>query len=181
MRRGATAIRSLYHKEIIRGRSRPGGADRESAKELRKNVPASAMFLGRCVSLSDFSARVASTVADDATMAARIVHGLQKLVEPGMMVRAQQAIPIHRTMRLRVSVDRDYVASAIKAARLERPSVEGRTPGSMDRAAPRPVRAEVERVRVELADGRAHRVPCVAPVPFPVEKGQLHARAVTGS
>ena len=36
-----------------------GGGDREDASNLRRNAPASALVLGRCVSLTDFGARVA--------------------------------------------------------------------------------------------------------------------------
>jgi hypothetical protein len=36
-----------------------GGGDREDAINLRRNAPASALVLGRCVSLTDFGARVA--------------------------------------------------------------------------------------------------------------------------
>lgn len=128
-----------------------GGADREDARELRKNAPASALILGRCVSLPDFSARVATTtgvlnskvelawdeamlsavvkvwyiptVPDDPEIADRIVADLQALTEPGTLIQAQQAVPIVRTMRYRVIVDRDYIpfdrAKAIKAALLD--------------------------------------------------------------
>jgi hypothetical protein len=46
----------MYVRSPIQAR---GGADAESIRDIRRNAPASALVLGRCVSLADFSARVA--------------------------------------------------------------------------------------------------------------------------
>ena len=121
-----------------------GGVDRESAKEIRTAAPASALILGRCVSLSDFSARVTSiagvlnskvelawdeamlaavvkvwyvpTTPNDPKIAAHIIKDLQALAEPGTLVQAVQAVPIDRTLYLGLATDPDYIAADVALA-----------------------------------------------------------------
>lgn len=121
-----------------------GGVDRETAKEIRTAAPASALILGRCVSLSDFSARVASiagvlnskvelawdeamlaavvkvwyvpTTPNDPKIAAHIIKDLQALAEPGTLVQALQAVPIVRTLYLGLANDPDYIAKDVALA-----------------------------------------------------------------
>ena len=123
-----------------------GGADRETAAELRKAAPASALLLGRCVSLSDFSARVTTIPGvlnskvelawDDEKLAAvvkvwyvsaqlpdlklgeAIVEGLEKFSEPGTLIKAKQAAPAGAlcTLRVEIAVHPDYVAADVEKA-----------------------------------------------------------------
>ena len=121
-----------------------GGDDQETARVIRKAAPASALVLGRCVSLSDFSARVANfsgvrnsrvelawdeamlaavvtvwyvpTTPDDPHLAADIVGDLQKLSDPGTIIKAKQAEPVSLTLVIEIAVSKDYVATDVAAA-----------------------------------------------------------------
>lgn len=121
-----------------------GGADREGAEEIRKNAPISALILGRCVSLTDFRARVASypgvlnsrvelawdddmlaavvkvwfvpSTIGDAELGDRIVGDLQALSEPGTQIQAVPAVPVRTYLSLEITVHPDYIAADVEKA-----------------------------------------------------------------
>lgn len=120
-----------------------GGSDAENVRDLRRNAPASALILGRCVSLADFSARVAGIpgirnskveyawdkasltagvkvwyIANDpgVDMSKDIIADLQAMSEPGMVIRAEAAKPISAVFFLNLEIDRDHLSADIEAA-----------------------------------------------------------------
>lgn len=130
----------MYVRSPIQAR---GGADAESIRDIRRNVPASALVLGRCVSLADYSARVAGIPGirnskveyawDEASLTAGvkvwyvpnnpggdmskdIVANLQAMSEPGMVIRAAAATPVESALFVNVEIDPDYAPADIEAA-----------------------------------------------------------------
>lgn len=120
-----------------------GGADAETADQIRKRAPASALILGRCVSLADFAARVAclpgvrnskvefgwdATLmsgaiqawylpnADGADLSKLIVSDLQALSEPGTLIRARPALPLHAQIAIGITVHPDRLLGDVEAA-----------------------------------------------------------------
>lgn len=130
----------MYVRSPIQAR---GGADAESIRDIRRNAPASALVLGRCVSLADYSARVAGIpgirnskveYAWDAAsltagvkvwyvpnnpgtdMSSDIVANLQAMSEPGLVIRAAEATPVESALFINVEIDPDYLPADIEAA-----------------------------------------------------------------
>ncbi|MCY1061723.1 hypothetical protein [Nannocystis sp. SCPEA4] len=120
-----------------------GGADAETSKDIRKRAPASALVLGRCVSLADFAARVAGTAgvrnsrveyawddasqtagikvwyipnSDDGQLTSQIVADLQAMSEPGTVIRAAAAKPWVRFLFINLEIERDRLAADVEAA-----------------------------------------------------------------
>ncbi|WP_434426289.1 hypothetical protein [Nannocystis pusilla] len=102
-----------------------GGGDAETSKDIRKHAPASALLLGRCVSLADFAARTAMTAGvrnckveyawDEPSQTAgikvwyipndpgadltdQIVADLQAMSEPGTPIHAEVAKPQQKVL-----------------------------------------------------------------------------------
>ncbi|MDC0672876.1 hypothetical protein [Nannocystis radixulma] len=120
-----------------------GGADAETSKDIRKRAPASALVLGRCVSLADFAARVAGTAgvrnsrveyawddasqtagikvwyipnSDDGQLTSQIVADLQAMSEPGTVIRAAAAKPWVRFLFINLEIERDRLPADVEAA-----------------------------------------------------------------
>ncbi|WP_422884703.1 hypothetical protein [Nannocystis pusilla] len=120
-----------------------GGGDAETSKDIRKHAPASALVLGRCVSLADFAARTAMTAGvrsckveyawDEPSQTAgvkvwyipndpgvdlgdQIVADLQAMSEPGTPIRAEAAAPQQRVLFLNLEIERDRVPVDVEAA-----------------------------------------------------------------
>ena len=120
-----------------------GGTEAETARDIRKCAPASALILGRCVSLTDYAARVAATAGvrnskvelawDDTRQAAvvqvwylpaseggaaadDIVADLQALSEPGTQINATLATPKTGEIAVGLAVHPDHVLAAVEAA-----------------------------------------------------------------
>ncbi|MCY1064413.1 hypothetical protein OV090_06560 [Nannocystis sp. RBIL2] len=120
-----------------------GGGDAETSKDIRKHAPASALVLGRCVSLADFAARTAMTAGvrnckveyawDEPSQTAgvkvwyipndpgvdlteQIVADLQAMSEPGTPIRAEVAKPRQRFLFLNLEIERDRVPADVETA-----------------------------------------------------------------
>lgn len=120
-----------------------GGGDAETSKDIRRHAPASALVLGRCVSLADFAARTAMTAGvrsckveyawDEPSQTAgikvwyipndpgadldeQIVADLQAMSEPGTPIRAEAAKPQERVLFLNLEIERDRVPAEVEAA-----------------------------------------------------------------
>lgn len=120
-----------------------GGGDAETSKDIRRHAPASALVLGRCVSLADFAARTAMTAGvrsckveyawDEPSQTAgikvwyipndpgadldeQIVADLQAMSEPGTPIRAEAAKPQERVLFLNLEIERDRVPADVESA-----------------------------------------------------------------
>jgi hypothetical protein len=130
----------MYVRSPIQAR---GGADAESIRDIRRNAPASALVLGRCVSLADFQARVAGIPGirnskveyawDEASltagvkvwyipnvpgadMAKDIVANLRAMSEPGLAIRAAAATSVTSALFINLEIDPDYLPADIESA-----------------------------------------------------------------
>lgn len=130
----------MYVRSPIQAR---GGADAESIRDIRRNAPASALVLGRCVSLADFQARVAGIPGilnskveyawDEVSLTAGvkvwyvpnvpgtdmskdIVANLRAMSEPGLVIRAAAATPVESALFINLEIDPDYLPADIEAA-----------------------------------------------------------------
>lgn len=120
-----------------------GGGDAETSKDIRRHAPASALVLGRCVSLADFAARTAMTAGvrnckveyawDEPSQTAgikvwyipndpgvdlteQIVADLQAMSEPGTPIRAEAATPQQKVLFLNLEIERDRVPADVESA-----------------------------------------------------------------
>jgi hypothetical protein len=130
----------MYVRSPIQAR---GGADAESIRDIRRNAPASALVLGRCVSLADYSARVAGIPGilnskveyawDEASLTAGvkvwyvpnvpgtdmskdIVANLRAMSEPGLVIRAAAATPVESALFINLEIDPGYLPADIESA-----------------------------------------------------------------
>ncbi|MCY1004532.1 hypothetical protein OV079_02895 [Nannocystis pusilla] len=120
-----------------------GGGDAETSKDIRRHAPASALVLGRCVSLADFAARTAMTAGvrsckveyawDEPSQTAgikvwyipndpgadldeQIVADLQAMSEPGTPIRAEAATAQQKVLFLNLEIERDRVPADVESA-----------------------------------------------------------------
>ncbi len=127
-----------------------GGGDREDASGLRRNVPASALVLGRCVSLTDFAARVAGMagvlnskveLAWDETMLAAVVKVWyvsatlpQTQPDPGLAATIAANLRAYAEPGTLVQATQAAPASALVTLRIEVAVAPGRSADEVTKA-----------------------------------------------